>query len=161
MVQRDGVAQVVGAFGLAEELGDVVALGEALVGQDPGGVGGGGQADDAAAGEGGPQPGELGHGVALARSGRGDQHGGGRGRGEHQHHGVALLGGQPGPVDGGPGLFASDELRHGPFGSCEDLFFGVEVGKGAVAFLVRRPVDAAAVGGRGRRGWSRRRGRGR
>ena len=50
-VQRDGAAQFVGAFGLAEELGDVVALGQALVRQDPGGVGGGGQADDAAAGE--------------------------------------------------------------------------------------------------------------
>ena len=49
--------------------GDVVALGQALVGQDPGGVGGGGQADDAAAGEGGPQAGELGHGVALAPAG--------------------------------------------------------------------------------------------
>ena len=106
LVQRDGAAQLVGAFDLAEELGDVVALGQALVRQDPGGVGGGGQADDAAAGEGGPQPGELGHGVALARPGRGDQHGGRRGRGEHHHHGVALLGVQPGPLGGGPGLLA-------------------------------------------------------
>ena len=105
-VQRHGAAQFVGAFGLAEELGDVVALGQALVRQDPGGVGGGGQADDAAAGEGGPQPGELGHGVALARPGRGDQHGGGRGRGEHHDHGVALLGVQPGPLHSGSRLLA-------------------------------------------------------
>ena len=103
LVQRDGAAQLVGAFGLAEELGDVVALGQALVRQHPGRVGGGGQADDAAAGEGGPQPGELGHGVALARPGRGDQHGGGRGRGEHHHHGVALLGVQPGALGGRAG----------------------------------------------------------
>ena len=147
LVQRDGAAQLVGAFGLAEELGDVVALGQALVRQHPGGVGRGGQADDAAAGEGGPQPGELGHGVALARPGRGDQHGRGRGRGEHHHHGVALLGVQPGPLDGGPGLLVADELRHGPFRGREDLLLGVEVGQGAVPFLVRRPVDAAAVGG--------------
>ena len=51
LVQRDGAAQLVGAFGLAEELGDVVALGQALVLQYPGGVGGGGQADDPPAGE--------------------------------------------------------------------------------------------------------------
>ena len=31
LVQRDGPAQLVGAFDLAEELGDVVALGQALV----------------------------------------------------------------------------------------------------------------------------------
>ena len=146
-VQGHRAAQLVGAFDLAEELGDVVALGQALVGQHPGRVGRGGQADDAAAGEGGPQPGELGHGVALARPGRGDQHGRGRGRGEHHHHGVALLGGQPGPLDGDPGLLAADELGHGPFGGREDLLLDVQVGQGAVPLLVRRPVDAAAVGG--------------
>ena len=54
---------------------------------------------------------------------------------------------QPGPLGGGLGLLAADELRDGPFGGGKDLFFGVEVGQGAVAFLVRRPVDAAAVGG--------------
>ena len=117
------------------------------MGQHPGGVGRGGQADDPAAGEGGPQPGELGHGVALARPGRGDQHGGRRGRGEHHDHGVALLGGQPGLLGGRACLLLADELRDGPFGGGEDLFFGVEVGQGAVPFLVRRPVDAAAVGG--------------
>ena len=42
---------------------------------------------------------------------------------------------------------SADELRHGSFGGREDLFLGVEVGQGAVPFLVRRPVDAAAVGG--------------
>ena len=52
-----------------------------------------------------------------------------------------------GALGGGPGLLLADELRHGPFGGGEDLFFGVEVGQGAVPFLVRRPVDAAAVGG--------------
>ena len=95
-VQRDGPAELVGALGLAEELGDVVALGQALVLQHPRGVGGGGQPDDPAAGERGPQPGELGHRVALARPGRGDQHRRRRGGGEHHGHGVALLGGQPG-----------------------------------------------------------------
>ena len=39
LVQRDGPAQLVGAFDLAEELGDVVALGQALVRQHPGRVG--------------------------------------------------------------------------------------------------------------------------
>jgi len=146
LVQRDGTAQLVGAFGLAEEGGDVVALGQALVRQHPGGVGGGGHADDPPAGEAGPQPGEPGHGVALARPGRGDQHGRGCGRGEHHDHGVALLGGQPGALGGGPGLIVTDELRHRSFRGCEDLFLGVEVGQGAVPFLVRRPVDAAAVG---------------
>jgi hypothetical protein len=47
-VQRHGAAELVGAFGLAEELGDVVALGQALVLQDPRGVRRGGQADDPA-----------------------------------------------------------------------------------------------------------------
>ena len=32
-------------------------------------------------------------------------------------------------------------------GGGEDLLFGVQVGQGAIAFLVRRPVDAAPVGG--------------
>ena len=32
LVQWDGAAELVGAFGLAEELGDVVALGQALMG---------------------------------------------------------------------------------------------------------------------------------
>ena len=36
LVQRDGPAQLVGAFGLAEEFGDVVALGQALVRPGPG-----------------------------------------------------------------------------------------------------------------------------
>ena len=36
LVQRDGPAQLVGAFDLAEELGDVVALGQALVLPAPG-----------------------------------------------------------------------------------------------------------------------------
>ena len=40
---------------------------------------------------------------------------------------------------------SGDEWRHGPFGGCEDLLFGVQVGQRAVAFGVRRPVDAAAV----------------
>ena len=53
-VQGHGTAQLVGPFGLAEELGDVVALGQALVRQDPGRVGRGGQADDPAARERGP-----------------------------------------------------------------------------------------------------------
>ena len=39
------------------------------------------------------------------------------------------------------------ELRHRPFRGGEDLLFGVQVGQRAVAFLVRRPVDAAAVRG--------------
>ena len=69
------------------------------------------------------------------------------GRGEHHHHGVALLGVQPGALGGGPCLLAADELRDGPFRGREDLFFGVQVGQRAVPFLVRRPVDAAAVGG--------------
>ena len=41
----------------------------------------------------------------------------------------------------------ADQLRHGPFRGREDLLLDVEVGQGAVPFLVRRPVDAAAVGG--------------
>src|SRR5262249_9591155 len=114
-VQGHGAAQLVGAFGLAEELGDGVALGQALARQGPGRVGGGGQADDAAAGGAGPQPGEGGHGVALTGPGRGDQHGRGGGGGEHHRDGVALLGVQPGPLGGGPGLVAADELRHGSF----------------------------------------------
>ena len=103
-VQRDGPAQLGGAFDLAEERGDVVALGQALVGQDAGGVGGGGQADDPPSGERGPQPGELGHGVALARPGRGDQHRRRRGRGEQRRHRIALLGAQAGARGRGPGL---------------------------------------------------------
>jgi hypothetical protein len=146
-VQGHGAAELVGAFGFAKKLGDVVALGQALMLQHPAGVGRGGQPDDAPAGESRPQLGELGHGVALARAGRGDQHGGGRGRGEHHHHAFALLGGQTGPIGGRACLILGDELRHGSFRGDEDLFFGVEVGQGAVAFLVRRPVDAAAVGG--------------
>ena len=147
LMQRHGPAQLVGAFDLAEELGDVVGLGQALAGQDPGRVGGRGQADHPPAGERGPQPGELGHGVALARPGRGDQRGRRRGGGEHRDHGVALPGGQPGALGGRTGLLRGDQLRHGPFGGGEDLLFGVQVGQGAVPFLVRRPVDAAAVGG--------------
>jgi hypothetical protein len=53
-VQRDGPAQLVGPFDLAEELGDVVALGQALVRQHPGRVRRGGQADDPATAERGP-----------------------------------------------------------------------------------------------------------
>ena len=49
--------------------------------------------------------------------------------------------------DGGPGLLGADELRDRPFRGGEDLFFDVQVGQRAVPFLVRRPVDAAAVGG--------------
>ena len=104
LVQRDGPAQLVGAFGLAEELGDVVALGQALMRQHPGRVGRGGQPDHPPASERGPQPGELRHRVALARPGRGDQHGRRGGGGEHRHHGVALLGVQPGAPGGRPGL---------------------------------------------------------
>ena len=48
---------------------------------------------------------------------------------------------------GRPGLLVADQLRHRPFRGGEDLLFGVQVGQGAVPFLVRRPVDAAAVGG--------------
>ncbi len=40
-------------------------------------------------------------------------------------------------------LLGGDQLRHRPFRGGEDLPFGVQVGQGAVAFLVRRPVDAA------------------
>ena len=36
LVQRDGAAQLVGAFDFAEEFGDVVALGQALMLQYPG-----------------------------------------------------------------------------------------------------------------------------
>jgi len=94
--------------------------------------------------------------MALARPGRGDQHRRRHGRGEHHYYDVALLGVQLGALDRGPGLLTADELRHGSFGGAEDLFFGVEVGQGAVPFLVRRPVDAAAIGGAHAQGWSRR-----
>ena len=146
-MQRHGPAQLVGAFDLAEELGDVVALGQALVLQHPGRVSGGGQADDPVPGERGPQPGELGHRVALARASRGHQHRRGGGRGEHRDHRVTLLGAEIRTRGRGLCLLLADELRHRPFGGGEDLLFGVQVGQGAVAFGVRRPVDAAAVGG--------------
>ena len=42
---------------------------------------------------------------------------------------------------------SADELRAQFASRREDLFLGVEVGQGAVPLLVRRPVDAAAVGG--------------
>ncbi len=45
LVQRHGPAQLVGALVLAEEFGDVVVLGQALVLQHPRGVGRGGQPD--------------------------------------------------------------------------------------------------------------------
>ena len=48
---------------------------------------------------------------------------------------------------GRPGLLGTDELRDRPFRGREDLLLGVQVGQRAVPFLVRRPVDAAAVGG--------------
>ena len=115
--------------------------------QHPGRVGRGGQADDPPAGERGPHAGELGHRVALARPGRGDQHGGGRSRGEHHYHRGALVGVQPGPLRGRGCRGIADELRDCSSGGREDLFFDVEVGQGGVPFLVRRPVDAAAVGG--------------
>ena len=146
-MQRDRPAQLVGPLDLAEELGDVVALGQSLVLQHPGGVGRRGQPDDPPAGERGPQPGELGHGVALARPGRGDQHRRRRGRGEHHDYGGALLGVQAGALSGRAGLLCGDDLRHGPFRRGEDLFFGVQVRKRAEPFLIRRPVDAAAIGG--------------
>ena len=136
-VQRDGPAQLISALVLAEELGDVVALGQALVRQHPRSVGRGGQADDPPAGEGGPQPGELGHGVALARPGRGDEHGRGRDGGEHRGHGVALLDVHAGALGGGPGLLVTDELRHRPFRGSEDLLLGVQVGQRAVPLLLR------------------------
>jgi hypothetical protein len=60
---------------------------------------------------------------------------------------VALPGVQFGPRDGRACLLLADKLRHGSFRGRENLFFGVEVGQGAVAFLVRGPVDAAAIGG--------------
>ena len=44
-------------------------------------------------------------------------------------------------------LLLADQLRHGPFRGGEDPFFGVQMSQRAVPFLVRRPVDAAAVGG--------------
>jgi hypothetical protein len=146
-VQRHGPAQLVGPFDLAEKLGDVVALGQALVRQHPGRVGRRGQADDPPTCERGPQPGELGHGVALARPGRGSKHGRGRGGGEHHHHSVALPGGQAGAPSGHQGLLRADELRHGLSGGGEDVLFGVQVRQRCVPFFVRRPVDAAAVRG--------------
>jgi hypothetical protein len=85
--------------------------------------------------------------VALARAGRGDQHGRRRGRCEHHGDGVALLAGQVGARGGRAGLLLADQLRHGPLRGGEDLLFNIEVGQGAVAFGVRRPVDAPAVGG--------------
>ena len=54
---------------------------------------------------------------------------------------------RPGALGGRAGLLGGDELRHGPFRGGEDLLFDVQVGQRAVPFLVRRPVDAAAVGG--------------
>ena len=61
-------------FQAAKELGDVVRLGQALAGHDPGRVGQQGHADHPAAGPARPGPGERGHGVGLARPGRGHQH---------------------------------------------------------------------------------------
>ncbi len=83
--------------------------------------------------------------MALARPGRRDQHRRRSGRGEHHHHRVTLLAGQPGTNCGRPCLPGADQLRHGPLGEGEDLLLGVQVGQGAVAFGVRRPVDAAPV----------------
>ena len=97
---RDGAAELVAAFGLAEELGDVVGLGQPLAGQYAGGVGGGGQPDHPPAGEQFPQGRERGHGVALARPGRGDQRRARGRRGEHHHHGGGLLSVETGPGDG-------------------------------------------------------------
>jgi hypothetical protein len=40
----------------------------------------------------------------------------------------------------------ADELQDSASRGRQDLLFGVEVSQGAVAFLIRRPVDGAAVG---------------
>jgi hypothetical protein len=85
--------------------------------------------------------------MALTRPGRGDQHRRRRSRGEQHHHGVTLLGAEVRALGRCPSLVLADELRHGPLGSLKDVLLGVQVGQSAVAFLVRRPVDAAAVGG--------------
>jgi hypothetical protein len=94
-VQRDGPAQLVGAFDLAEEFGDVVGLGQALAAQDPGRVRRRGQADHPPSGDRGPQPGEPGDGVALARACRGHQRGRDCGGGEHRDHGDFGIGKGP------------------------------------------------------------------
>ncbi len=59
---------------------------------------------------------------------------------------MALLAVQPGTRGGGPCPLVTDELRHCPLRGREDLLLDVQVSQGAVPFLVRRPVDAAAVG---------------
>ncbi len=88
---------------------------------------------------------KLGHGVTLARPGRGDEYRRGRRGGEQHDDGVALLGAQVRSLDGRARLLLTGERRHSPFRGGEDLLFGVQVGQRAVPFLVRRPVDAAAV----------------
>ena len=63
--------------------------------------------------------------------------------------GLAAVVGCVGGIYGSSGsrLLVADDLRCGAFRGREDLLLGVEVSQGAVALLVRRPVNAAAVGG--------------
>jgi hypothetical protein len=86
------MTEPVGVAAFAEELGDVVGLGQAFGGHDPGGVLAKGQADQPAAGEGVPHGGGCGDGPRLACPGGGGQQRYGPVRGEQGDDGLVLFG---------------------------------------------------------------------
>ena len=63
---------------------------------------------------------------------------------------------RPVPVTASRARASVTSCGHGLPGGGEDLFFGVEVLQGGVPVFVRRPVDAAAVGGADTQGAVRR-----
>ena len=67
-------------------------------------------------------------------------------RGQHFHHGRTLFAIQRGALDCCSRIGLADQLRHGGLRVGEDLFLDVQVRQSGPPFLVRRPVDAAAVG---------------
>ena len=144
----DGVTEPVGVAAFAEELGDVVGLGQAFGGHDPGGVLAEGQADQPAAGEGVPHFGGRGDGPGLARPGGGGQQGHGPVRGEQADDGLVLLAVEVlvVPVELVPDLLFGDQRPDRAPGLADHLFFEVEVVEG-------RPAHACSACGR----WTARR----
>ena len=144
----DGMPEPVGVAAFAEEPGDVVGLGQAFGGHDPGGVFAEGQADQPAAGQGVPYRGGRGDGPGLACPGGGGQQGHGPVRGEQADDRLVLLAVQVlvVPAELGPDLLLGDQRPDRAPGLADHLFFEVEVAEGSPAQRVRLAQDGLPVG---------------
>jgi hypothetical protein len=142
------MTELVGVAAFAQEVSDVVGLGQTFGLHDPGGVLAEGQADQSAAGEGVPYAGGRGDGPGLACPGGGGQQGHGPVRGEQADDGLVLFGVQVlvVPVELGADLPLGDQRPDRAAGLTYHLLFEVEVVKGGPARRVRLAEDGLAVG---------------